>query len=60
MLSAVTSAVTQMISWVGSVVTALVGENGALNDLLPIFAIGISVSILLVAVKIIRKVCYGA
>lgn len=60
MLSAISSAVTQMITWVGSVITALTAESGALSALLPIFAIGISVSILLVSVKIIRKVCWGS
>lgn len=60
MLSAITSAVTQSITWVGQVLTALTAEAGALSPLLPIFAIGISISILLVAVKIIRKVCWGS
>ena len=60
MLAAITSAVTQLISWVGQVISAIVGENGAMGDLLPIFAIGIAVSVVLVALKIIRKVCWSA
>ena len=47
MLAAITSAVTQLISWVGQVISAIVGENGAMNDLLPVFAIGIGVSVIL-------------
>lgn len=47
MLEAVTSGITQVITWVGTVITALTGESGALNALLPLFAIGISISAIL-------------
>lgn len=40
MLAAVTDALTTAISWVGSVVTALTGTDGALKELLPLLAIG--------------------
>lgn len=40
MLQAVTDALTTVISWVGTVVTALVGTDGALADLLPLLAVG--------------------
>ena len=60
MLAAITSAVTQLISWVGQVISAIVGENGAMNDLLPVFAIGIGVSVILVALKIVRRTCWSA
>lgn len=46
MLEAVTAALTTVISWVGSVITALTSTTGALAPLLPIFAIGIAVSAL--------------
>lgn len=59
MLAAIGSAVTQLITWVGQVISAIVAE-GAMSDLLPVFAIGIGVSVILVAVKIIRKVCWSA
>ena len=47
MLNAVTSALSTVISWVGTVITALTSENGALADLLPLFAITVSISALL-------------
>lgn len=47
MLQAVTDAISTVISWVGTVITALVGTSGALADLLPLFAIGIAISAVL-------------
>ena len=60
MLDAVTSALGTVISWVGSVVTALTGASGALNDLLPLLAIGVAVSALMLGVKAIRSFAWGA
>lgn len=60
MLEAVTSALTTVIGWVGSVVTAMVSENGALSALLPLFAIGIAISALLFGIKAIRSVTWGS
>ena len=60
MLSAVTSGISTVISWIGTVITALVGENGALADLLPLFAIGIAISAILLGIKVIRSVVWGS
>lgn len=60
MMEAITSALGTVIDWVGTVVTALVGENGALKDLLPLLAIGISVSALMLGVKAIKSFAWGA
>ena len=63
MWAAVTSAFTSMISLVGTFLTALISpaEGGAnLTALLPLFAIGIAISLVMVAVKIVRKVTWGA
>lgn len=60
MLTAVTAALEQMIAWVGTVITALTGTNGALAPLLPLFAIGIAVSLVMVIFKLIRKITWGA
>lgn len=57
--AAVTSALTTVIGWVGSVVTALVTTNGALYALLPIFAIGIAVSALMLGIRAIRGFAWG-
>lgn len=40
MTAAITTALTDVIGWVGDVVTALVGETGELAPLLPLLAIG--------------------
>lgn len=60
MLAAVTSAITTVLGWIGSVIDALVGESGALAPLLPLFAIGIAISAVLLGVKIIKSVVWGA
>lgn len=60
MLAAVTSGLTEVIGWVGTVVTALTSETGALNDLLPLLAIGVAVSALMLGIKAIRSFIWGA
>lgn len=60
MLDAVTSGLTTVISWVGTVITAITGENGALAPLLPLFAIGIAISVVFLGVKAIRSIVWGA
>lgn len=60
MLAAITSGLTTVISWIGSVLTALVGESGALAELLPVMAIGIAISVFSFALSGIRRVCWGA
>lgn len=60
MLDAVTSGMSSVLSWVGSVITALTSSNGALNALLPLFAIGIAISAVLLGIKIIKSVVWGA
>lgn len=60
MLEAVTSALTTVISWVGTVITALTSTTGALNALLPLFAIGVAVSALLLGVKAIKSFTWGS
>lgn len=60
MLESVTSGITTVISWVGSVINALIGDNGALAALLPLFAIGIAISAVLLGVKLIKSVVWGA
>lgn len=60
MLEQVTSALTTVIGWVGSVVTALVGTEGQLNELLPLLAVGVAVSALMLGVKAIKSFIWGA
>lgn len=60
MLEAVTSALTTVISWVGTVVSALVGEAGELKELLPLLAIGVAISALMLGIKAIKSFIWGA
>lgn len=60
MLAAVTSGLTTVITWVGTVVTALVSEAGALSALLPLLAVGVAISALMLGIKVIRSVIWGA
>ncbi len=59
MLEAVTSALSTVISWVGTVVSALTGSDGALSALLPLLAIGVAVSALMLGVKAIKSFAWG-
>lgn len=60
LLELVTSAITTVISWVGTFITALVTESGALYVLAPLFAIGIAISAILLGVKIVKSIVWGA
>ena len=48
MLAEIGNVLTQFISWIGEVVTALTTTGGDLYALLPLFAIGIAVSVFMV------------
>ena len=60
MLEHVTTGIGTVISWIGTVVTAIVGEAGELKELAPLFAIGISISAILLGVKMVRSIVWGA
>lgn len=60
MLAAVTSGITAVIGWVGTVITQLTSDTGQLKELLPLFAIGIAISAVLLGIRIIRSVVWGA
>lgn len=58
MLAQLSSMFTQVIAWIGEFVTAL--TSGDMAGLLPLFVIGIAVSLAMVIMKLIRKVTWGA
>lgn len=66
MLAAVTSAISTVITWVGTFIKSLTGtpaantSAGLLADLLPLFAIGIAISAVLLGIKIVKSVVWGA
>lgn len=60
MLEAVTSGLGTVIDWVGTVVNALTSTDGKLSALLPLLAIGVAVSALMLGIKAIRSFIWGA
>lgn len=67
MMAAVTSGLTSVIDWIAVVVKSLIGTGsgetatpGALAALLPLFAIGISISAFLLGIKAIKSLVWGA
>lgn len=60
MLTHVTNGITTVIGWIADVIDAIIGETGALNDLAPLFAIGISISAILLGVKIVKSIVWGS
>lgn len=68
LLNAVTDAIGTVISWIGMVIQSLIGTAGegseayvgALGELLPLFAIGIAISAILLGVRIIRSFIWGS
>lgn len=60
MTEAVTTAISKVLEWIGTVITALTSSSGSLYPLLPLFAIGIAVSAVLLGIKMIKSVVWGA
>ena len=59
MLEQVTTALTTVIDWVGTVVTALTSTDGKLSALLPLLAGGVAISALMLGVKAIKSFAWG-
>lgn len=60
MLEAVTSGISTVIGWVGTVVDSLVSTDGDLSALLPLFAIGVAISAIMLGIKVVRGMIWGA
>lgn len=60
MLEAVTTGLTTVLGWIGTVVSSMTATDGDLSALLPLFAIGISISVVFLGIKGIRSVTWGA
>lgn len=59
MLESVTTALSTVLDWVGTVVSALTTTDGKLAPLLPLLAIGISISALMLGIKAIKSFAWG-
>lgn len=60
MLESITSTLSTVISWFGTVMEAIIGSDGALNDAWPLLAVGIAISLVLLGIKVVRKFAWGA
>lgn len=60
MLEAVTNGLTTVIGWVGEFVSALTATDGALAPLLPLLAIGVAVSAVMLAINVVRSTIWGS
>lgn len=60
MIEAVTSGLTTVIGWVGTVISSITGAEGDLKELLPLFAVGIAISVIFLGVKVIKSIVWGA
>lgn len=60
MLTTIGNVFTQVINWCGEVFDSLTATDGALNGLMELLAIGIGISLVLVAVRVIRSIAWGA
>ena len=57
-MGAVTEALSTVLSWIGEVISSLL--TGELSALLPLFAIGIVISVIMLGTKVIRSFTWGA
>lgn len=57
MMSAVGTALTTVIGWCGTVVDAIL--SGELSELLPLLAVGVAISALMLGVKCIKSFAWG-
>lgn len=60
MIAAVTSALTTVIGWIGTVIDSMTATDGDLAALLPLFAVGIAISAVLLGVRVIKSIVWGA
>ena len=58
-LSDVGSTLTEVMGWIGSVLTALIGSSGSLSAIWPFVLIGFSISIIMLAIKVMRSFSWG-
>ena len=59
MIAAVGTALVDVIGWCGTVLTAVVSDTGELSALLPLWAVGIAISGLLLGIRVMRGFAWG-
>lgn len=58
-LTDVGSGLTEVLGWIGQVINALVGSDGALAPIWPIVGVSIGISILLFGIKVLKGFTWG-
>lgn len=59
MLAAIGTGVTEVIGWGGEVLTAIVGETGSMNAVLPVIGIAIGLGIVGWGIATIKSLVWG-
>lgn len=59
MIAAVGTALTEVIGWCGTVLSAVVTDSGELSALLPLWAVGIAISGLMLGIRVMRGFAWG-
>lgn len=59
LITAVSDGISSVIGWIGTFITSLTTTTGALYPLLGLFAIGISISAILLGIRIVKSVVWG-
>lgn len=59
-ITAVADALTTVLSWIGTVITAMTGESGDLAALAPFFMVTVAISAVMLGIKVIRGFVWGA
>lgn len=60
MLTSVTDALSTVLTWLSTVLTAVTGTDGALKDLWPLLAVGIAISVIMLTVRVVKRFAWGA
>lgn len=60
LVSAVTDGLSSVFGWIGTFISQLTADSGALNALLPLFAVGIAISVILLGIRIVKSIVWGS
>lgn len=53
------TSITNLLSWIGDIISSLLTADGALAPLWPFILVGFGVSILMLAIKVVRSFSWG-
>lgn len=59
MIAKVGESLTTVIGWCGDVISAVTASDGALAELLPLWAVGVAISALMLGIRVMRGFAWG-